>query len=239
MVKKRIDIVIPIYYGNYSEIGNSLNILHKFLVENMKDYSWNIIIGLNGQDKNGILNLCKNLTHKHSHVNLSYTSTPGRGASLSYCWSNSKSDYVSYMDVDLATDLKCFPLMINNLDDSYDLCVGSRYLSNSQRKRSLFRYILSRTYNHFFLKLVLNAKFTDSQCGFKAMNSDVAKKIIPFIKDVNWFWDTEVLYICQKKDYKLKEIPVIWEEKPNSGVKFIKTIRDFVFKSLELRFRRI
>lgn len=239
MIKKKLELVIPIYYGNYYEIEDSLKKIYDFFKRNMGNYDWKITIGLNGPDKNNIINLCNDLTKKYPKVFLSYNKSPGRGISLSDCWFNSTSDYVSYMDVDIATDLKFFPLMIKELDKNYDVCVGSRYLHNSKKKRSLFRYFISRVYNHFFLKFLLNAKFTDSQCGFKSMNTKIAKEIIPLIKDTNWFWDTEFLYLCQKRGYDLKEIPIVWNEKPNSGVKFAKTIIDFVIKSFELRFRKI
>ena len=238
MSKKSFDLVIPIYYGNLKEIEKSVNKVYNFLDKNMKAYDWNIIIGLNGSNKNGILELCKKIVSNYKNTKLIYTLVAGRGASLSSCWLASKSNYVSYMDVDLSTDLKFFPLMIKELEKGFSLCIGSRYLESSKKKRSFFRYFISIVYNHFFLKFLLDAKFTDSQCGFKSMDSVTAKKIIPLIKDVNWFWDTELLYICQKKGFNLKEIPIIWNEQPNSGVKFLKTIMEFITKSFELRFRK-
>jgi hypothetical protein len=239
MVKKSVDIVLPIYYGNYDEIENSLKKVHDFLSRNFNEYSWKIIIGLNGPNKKGIFKLCKSLTEKYDNTFLKYTKLPGRGASLSEIWFNSLSDYVSFMDIDLSTDLKHFPLMIKELDNGCDVCVGSRYLISSDIKRYFFRYFLSRVYNGFFTRILLNAKFTDAQCGFKSAKMNVAHNVIPLIKDNNWFWDTEFLYLSQKKGYKLMEIPVIWKEQPNSGVKFFKTIVDFILKSLELRLRKV
>lgn len=239
MIKKSVDLVIPIYYRNYDEIGVSLKKIHNFFIDNLKNYNWNIIIGLNGPNKNNIFNFCKKLTSMYPRVSFKYTLTVGRGATLNDCWINSSSDYVSYMDVDLSTDLRFFHLMIKKLDEGYDMSVGSRYLPQSKNQRSFFRYFISKVYNHILLRMLLDVKFTDSQCGFKSMKTSVAKKIIPLVKDINWFWDTEILYICQKKGYTLKEIPIVWNEKPNSGVKFIKTILDFVLKSFELKFREI
>lgn len=239
MIKKSVDLVIPIYYRNYDEIEVSLKKIHDFFTDNLKNYNWNIIIGLNGPNKNNIFDFCKKLATVYSRVYFKYTSTRGRGATLNDCWTNSNSDYVSYMDVDLSTDLRFFSLMIKKLDEGCDVSVGSRYLPQSKKQRSFFRYFISKVYNHIFLKVLLNVKFTDSQCGFKSMKTDVAKKIIPLMKDINWFWDTEILYICQKKRYVMNEIPIVWNEKQNSGVKFIKTILDFILKSFELKFRKI
>jgi len=233
-----VDIVLPIYYGNYNEIEGSLRKVYYFLNKSFGNYSWNIIIGLNGPNKNGIFKLCKSLTEKYSHTCLRHTQSSGRGASLSDIWLNSNSDYVSFMDIDLSTDLKHFPLMIKELDNGCDVCVGSRYLMSSNTRRSFFRYFLSKVYNGFFTKFLLGTKFTDAQCGFKSARTDIAHKIIPLIKDSNWFWDTEFLYLSQRKGCNLVEIPVVWKEQPNSGVKFFRTIADFIVKSLELRFRK-
>jgi hypothetical protein len=85
---------------------------------------------------------------------------------LKAVWSRSRADVVAYMDVDLSTNLKFFPLLIHGLSVGYDLAVGSRVLQASQTRRSLKREVISRGYNRL-VKLMFWNHFSDAQCGFK------------------------------------------------------------------------
>jgi hypothetical protein len=78
----------------------------------------------------------------------------------------------------------------------------------------------------------LNFKIKDSQCGFKAISKKAAHDLIPKIQDNHWFFDTELLFLAQKYNYKIKELPIRWTEKQNrrrkSKVKVIKTALSYL-----------
>lgn len=238
MNKPTVDIIIPVYYGNLDEIEPSLKKQIPFYNKHLNDYKWNIVIGINGP-KGKILDLAKRLSKKYKNVKYYYTPAPGRGATLKDAWVNTKADFVSYMDVDLSTNLDCFPVLLKELTNGYDVVVGSKYIKDSEIKRIPLRYLISKVYNTLFTKLILNAKFTDAQCGFKSMRRKAAEELMPKIKDNGWFWDTEMLYLAQKYGYKIKEIPVKWVEDPNSGVKMTKTVILFLKNMINLRFRKL
>ncbi|MBS3151730.1 glycosyltransferase [Candidatus Woesearchaeota archaeon] len=235
---KRVDVIIPIYYGNVDEIVPSVEEQLKFYEEYLRDYNWRIVIGINGPNKDGITDKGEYLSKKYKNVVYDYIEETGRGASLNRLFVNTNADFVCYMDVDLSTGLDALPRMLNELEN-YDVVVGSKYIKEAMNKRTPIRYILSRTYNSLFTKIILKANFTDAQCGFKGINVKISKEIIPLMRDKGWFWDTEFLYIIQKKGYTFKEIPVNWVEKGNSGVKLLKTVMDFVIKTIRLRYRNL
>jgi hypothetical protein len=66
-------------------------------------------------------------------------------------------------------------------------------------------------------------RFTDAQCGFKAVTKEVVKKIIPHIKDNAWFFDTELLIFAEKSHSRIYEEPVTWVDNPGSTVRVLKT----------------
>lgn len=235
---KKVDIVIPIYYNNIDEIEASVKEQIQFYEINLKDYKWKIVIGLNGPDKNNIVEKVKSICKNYNNVIYDYTEESGRGASLNRTFVNSRADFVCYMDVDLATRLDAVPRMLKELEN-YDVVVGSKYILGASHYRTPIRFLLSKTYNSIITKLVLNAKFTDAQCGFKGMNAKTAKEIMPLVQDKGWFLDTEILYIVQKKGYKFKEIPVNWKENDKSGVKLSKIVVDFIIKTIMLRYRNL
>jgi len=235
---KSVDIIIPIYYKNIAEIEDSVNRQINDYNKNLRHYNWKIVIGINGPDRNGIMDKVKKICQKNQNVVYDYTSETGRGASLNKIFVNSKADFVCYMDVDLATGIDAVPRMLKELENN-DLVVGSKYIKGSIHYRTAIRFLLSKTYNSIITKLVLNAKFTDAQCGFKGMKVEAAKKITSLIRDKGWFWDTELLYIAQKKNLSFKEIPISWIEKGNSGVKLFKTIKEFIVKIIKLKYRNL
>ena len=78
--------------------------------------------------------------------------------------------------------------------------------------------------------------FPDAQCGFKAMTRQAAQAIIPHIKNNNWFFDTELLIIAEKRGYRIGVVPVAWEDDPGSTVNVVKTATEDIKGLLRLRF---
>ncbi len=138
-------------------------------------------------------------------------------------WNKSKSDYLSYMDIDLSSDLNYFPKLIGALENGSDIAIGSRLLAGSKViDRPMIREIMSRGYSLMFRTLFFT-KFKDAQCGFKAITKNAANKLLPMVKDTAWFFDSELLIIGQKSGYKITEVPITWKDDPNSTVKVAKT----------------
>jgi hypothetical protein len=86
------------------------------------------------------------------------------------------------------------------------------------------------------LKLIFFNKFHDAQCGFKGLRTTVAKKLLPLIKDNKWFFDTELLLIAEKSNYRIINIPVSWKDDKDSRVNVVKTIIQDLKGMFRLRF---
>ena len=69
-------------------------------------------------------------------------------------------------------------------------------------------------------------RFTDAQCGFKAISRSAAQLLIPYIKDQGWFFDSELLILAEKTGFTIKDVPVTWIDDPDSRVNVIKTATD-------------
>ncbi len=157
--------------------------------------------------------------HIHSDARL------GRGKALNRAFKAARGDVIMFMDVDLSTDLSYLnPLISAIRDEHYDIAIGSRLLRESETKRSLKRSALSKVYN-FLVRLILNSKLRDHQCGFKAFGRTSLLHILDEIEDEHWFWDTELLVRAQRKGYRVKELPVHWEDKGAANTK-VKAVSD-------------
>jgi putative flippase GtrA len=82
--------------------------------------------------------------------------------------------------------------------------------------------VISRIYNSI-LRVALGARFSDAQCGFKAIRADVARELLPRVRDEEWFFDTELLVLAQREGMRIHEVPVDWVEDPDSRVAIVST----------------
>ena len=125
-----------------------------------------------------------------------------------------------YMDVDLSTDLADIsPLLGGIVDEGYDIAYGSRLARAANIERSFRREVNSRGYIAL-IKLLFWTRFSDAQCGFKAISRQAADELLPHIEDGEWFFDTELLITAEKAGYRLKEVPVRWVEDADTRVRF-------------------
>ena len=83
--------------------------------------------------------------------------------------------------------------------------------------RGTKREFISRSYN-LILHATLQARFSDAQCGFKAMRTECARALLPFVHDRAWFFDTELLVLAERAGLRIAEVPVDWIDDPDSRV---------------------
>jgi glycosyltransferase involved in cell wall biosynthesis len=224
-----INIILPVY-NEELVLEKNITILKEFLANNLSSYNWQIIIAdNNSQDQTAQIG--QELA-KQERIKYFFISQKGRGEALRRAFLDNLGDYYVYMDMDLATELSALPDLIKYLaEGKYDLVTGSRFLPQSKIARSLLREVVSRGYI-FMARIILSTNLSDLQCGFKGINQAIIKNIVPQTKDREWFFDTELLVLAERKGYKIKEIPITWMETRNinrkSKVDLIKSIYQFI-----------
>src|SRR5256885_6003366 len=147
----------------------------------------------------------------------------GCGRALAAAWLISTADVVAYMDVDLSTDLDALlPLVAPLISHHSDLAIGSRLSTGARVRRGWKRELISRCYNAL-LHVTLGATFTDAQCGFKAIRAETARRLVPQVQNRSWFFDTELLVLAQRASLRIAEVPVDWNDDPDSRVRLLPT----------------
>ena len=220
----RVDIVIPVLNEEVA-LALCVSKLLDFVSKNLNDYNCRVVVADNGSDDR-TLQVAHELAKQFgmSIVSILHLDERGRGRALRRAWLDSSADVLVYMDVDLSTDLNELPALISSISvEGFDLSTGSRLKSSAKTKRSLKRELISRSYN-LLIKLLFRTRFSDAQCGFKAISNKAAQALIPFVKNNHWFFDTELLILAEKSGFKIKDIPVKWEEDSDTRVKLVKTI---------------
>ena len=230
-----VDIVVPVY-NEEEALPGSIERLTGFLQDNVAN-PWQVIIADNASTDR-TRPVSEELCRQYSGVSYFYLPQKGRGRALRSTWLASEADIVSYMDVDLSTDLIHFPQLIEALESGYHVVTGSRLSKESQVTRAFKREFISRSYN-LLIKSMFFTGFPDAQCGFKALTRPAAQAIIPYIENNNWFFDTELLIIAAKRGYRIKSIPVKWDDDPTSTVNITGTAAEDIKGLLRLRFSGI
>ncbi|MBX7111443.1 MAG: glycosyltransferase family 2 protein [Dehalococcoidia bacterium] len=216
-----VDLVIPVYNEEHILAESVATLLH--YLEGHPEHEWRVVVA-NNASTDATLEVARRLeTETAGKVVALDIGTKGRGIALRVAWLTSPADVVAYMDVDLSTDIAHIPELIDPLaNNEVDVAYGTRLDRRSQTKRSFKREFISRSYV-FLLRTLAGLKVSDAQCGFKAMRRDAARAVVPLVKDTQWFFDSELLLIAQKNGYRLREIPVRWDEDPDTRVHIIKT----------------
>lgn len=148
---------------------------------------------------------------------------PGRGGALRTIWTGSDADIYAYMDVDLSTDLNALlPLIAPLLSGHSDVAIGTRLARGARVIRGPKREIISRCYN-LLLHASLGTRFSDAQCGFKAIRADAARALLPLTTDTGWFFDTELLVLAERAGLRIHEVPVDWIDDADSRVNVMAT----------------
>ena len=219
--KLSVTIVIPVY-NEAIELAERIETLLGFCKTHLTAFQWEIVIADNAStDKTW--EIAQTLSRKYPRVHALHLDKKGRGRAVKYAWSKSKADLVAYMDVDLSTDLRHFPPLLQSLTRGYDIAIGTRNAFGSRvYGRNFLRTLTSKGYIAL-IKMFFWVRFTDAQCGFKAVTKDVVKKIIPHIQDNAWFFDTEFLILAEKLGYRIYEEGVTWIDNPGSTVRVLKT----------------
>lgn len=143
----------------------------------------------------------------------------GRGRALNRAIEAARYDIVCYYDVDLATDLAHLPELFGGIRSGAVIATGSRLMPDSDIVRSGGREVASRGYN-FLVRIILRSRLHDHQCGFKAFRREKILTLVPEVRALHWFWDTEVLVRGQCKGYEVREFPVVWRQGPGTTVRF-------------------
>jgi putative flippase GtrA len=148
---------------------------------------------------------------------------PGRGGALRTIWAGSDADVYAYMDVDLSTDLNALlPLVAPLLSGHSDVAIGTRLARGARVIRGPRREVISRGYN-LLLHASLGTRFSDAQCGFKAIRADAARALLPLTADTGWFFDTELLVLAERAGLRIHEVPVDWIDDADSRVNVVAT----------------
>ncbi len=200
-----LDLVIPVY-NEEQDLAASVQRVHDYL---SSAFPWTFRITIaDNASTDGTWLVAQVLENRLEHVRAVHLADKGRGRALRSVWLASDAAVLAYTDVDLSTDLAgLLPLVAPLVTGHSDLSIGSRLARGARVVRGPKREVISRSYN-VLLRGLLHARFSDAQCGFKAIRADSAQALLPLVEDNNWFFDTELLVLAERGGLRIHEVPV-------------------------------
>jgi glycosyltransferase involved in cell wall biosynthesis len=218
-----VEIVVPVY-NEAPQLAERISALRRFLDDSFPFRA--LVTIVDNASTDDTYEVAAGLAAVLPGVAVVHLARKGRGYALRSAWSTSQAPVVAYMDVDLSTSLSALlPLVAPLLSGHRDVTIGSRLARGARVIRGPKRELISRSYN-LLLRLTLRGRFSDAQCGFKALRRDAAEKLLPLVEDNEWFFDTELLVTAERLGLRIGEVPVDWVDDPDSRVDIVTTVTD-------------
>ena len=220
----KLSIVVPCY-NESKDIAKNSETIKNYLESIKQDYE---LILVNDGSKDNTKEVIESIPGVKV---LSYDVNRGKGGAVKYGIESATGDYVLFMDADLSTDLEAVERFIK-LAPNYDMVIGSRHAKDSiiKKKQPALRVFIGWCCRKL-VNMKFHFKYKDTQCGFKAMRTDIAKKIVAKQVVNNFAFDVEYLYIANLNNLSIYEMGVIWADDRGSTVSPLKSSIKF-FKDL-------
>ena len=126
---------------------------------------------------------------------------------------NTAAKFIFEMDADFSHNPASIPVFLEAIRD-HDLIVGSRYLNGiTVINWPLSRLILSCGAN-IYTRIVTGLPLKDSTGGFKCFRREVLEQLpLDTIRSDGYSFQIEMNFFCWKKGFRIKEIPIIFEDR--------------------------
>ena len=218
---KEISILLPAY-NEVAQIEKCVREVEAAVRSFSKSYE--IIVSEDGSTDGTDVIVAKMAQSNPNLVLLHSTMRLGKGKAIKNALKSSNGKIITFMDVDLATDLNCLPQLVSVIKEHGGMAIGSRHVKGSRVQRRVSRTLFSLTYN-LAVRLLFLDGVHDHQCGFKTMDREVAKTVLGNSKSDGYFFDTEMIVRCKQLGFPVKEVPVSWAER-NKGKSKVNPVRD-------------
>ncbi len=221
----KLSIIIPAY-NEEKRIGRILEEYCKFF-RNLKEegiLNFEILVVLNAC-KDNTLNVVKEFQIKFKEIKFLDFGQGGKGFAIIEGFKEVlKKDFelIGFVDADMATSPEAFYDLVKNIEN-YGGIIASRWIKGAKIYKQTFkRKVLSRGFN-FIVRSLFLIPYRDTQCGAKLFKRKVIEKITSDLTITQWAFDVNLLFLCKKNNFKVKEIPTVWEDKEESKINIAKT----------------
>jgi len=136
------------------------------------------------------------------------------------------ADIIVHTDADGQYKAEEIPLLIEQIEQGYDLVLGSRFKGTIESMSFLKRY--GNIAFSIVLSFLTRKIISDGQTGFRAFTREVAKEI-PIISDHTY--TQEQIIRAARKNYSMKEIPIYFTKRNDGKSRLIRTPLEYAMRA--------
>ena len=217
----KISIIIPAY-NEQARIEKTIRVYHHFFSEKQQrnNLMFELVVVLNGCKDNTLSVVERVQRDLDSHIIIIDLLEAGKGLAIKTGFANAlkrENDLIGFVDADMATAPAAFYDLINNISH-VDGIIASRYMPGAHifPERPAYKRWGSRIIYEPYVWLLFGLSYYDYQCGAKLFKRAVIEKITPQLTVTQWAFDVELLYLCKKGGFIVKEIPTVWNDQAGS-----------------------
>ncbi|MBS3085476.1 glycosyltransferase [Candidatus Pacearchaeota archaeon] len=221
-----LSIIIPAY-NEENRIGKTLEAYGSFfkrIKKSKKIKKFEILVVLNAC-KDDTIGVIKKFKKKYKEIRFLDFEQGGKGFAIIEGFRHASArgiELIGFVDADMATSPESFYDLVKKIN-GYDGIIASRWKNESviKTKQTFLRIITSRGFN-LIVRIVLHLLYSDTQCGAKLFKKKAIEKIINEKIITEWAFDVDLLYNLKQNNFKIKEIPTVWEDKRGSKLNLMK-----------------
>jgi glycosyltransferase involved in cell wall biosynthesis len=230
----KLSIIIPAY-NEEKRILSPLNSFYNFFNKKLgKDFEM-IIVPNNCRDNT--LEVVKIFSKNKKNIKIkNIVGYSGKGGAVIEGFKLAKGELIGFVDADESTSVKEFNKLYENIN-RFDGIIASRRIKGARinPKRTLKQELSSILFNKS-TNLLFNLKFKDTQCGAKLFRNPVVNYLIKHSTQKDWIFDVDLLYLCKKNNFKIKEYPIFWKDSEGSKL-YLKDQMKSIISLLKYRFK--
>jgi dolichyl-phosphate beta-glucosyltransferase len=192
-----------------------------------------IVVDNNSSDDTRII--AEDFARQFPVLQVLYEPQQGKGAAVRTGMLASKGEYIFMADADLSMPIAEVSKFLPPELDDYDVAIASREVPGAVRfNEPGYRHLMGRIFN-LIVKLIAVPGFQDTQCGFKCFRRQAALDVLSRQSINGWAFDVELLFIAQKRNYRIVEVPINWYYRANSRISPLKDALEMVREVVRIR----
>jgi glycosyltransferase involved in cell wall biosynthesis len=210
-LSQKVDLSLVLAcYNEEAVIVDSVRQIHEVLDHTVWSYEIIFVDDCSEDRTRELIQEILDSDSEHKFQCIFHEKNTGRGGAVSDGMRVAKGDIVGYIDIDLEVHARYIPSCLLAVGNGFDIATAHRIYKFYWR--GLIRWILSKGYK-WLSSLILSMPFQDSETGFKFFSRSRILPILDEIEDKGWFWDTEVMVRSYLRNYRINEIPCLFERR--------------------------
>lgn len=220
--KRCLSLIIPAY-NEEARIGKSLERILRFL--DSQPYEFEVIVVDDGS-RDRTAEIVEERFGKHPAFKLHrQPANLGKGNAVQQGMLLGNGDFLFFSDADLSVPIEMLPIFVAHLENQAELAIGTRQKAGAviEVHQPRYRELMGKVYT-WLSNWILGLRVSDFTCGFKGFRREIVRDLFSRQRLGNWSFDAEILYLAQRRGYRVAEIPVRWRNDDASKVRLWKDV---------------